>query len=166
MIDYSEHSVLFVDDEKNLLEALRRLLIDEPYEVRTCNNPVEALDLIREDAPTVVVSDFYMPEMKGPQFLAKVREIDESITRVILTGKPDVTAVLDAVTSGSVYRFILKPWDEDELRMTVRQAIGHQQLLAERNYLLTQIQKHGSDISEMEDKTGAFVLTKKGGSDE
>ncbi len=161
MIDYSSHSVLFVDDERNLLVALRRLLADEPYEVRICENPLEALEEIRSDPPSAVVSDFYMPEMLGPQFLAKVREIDEGITRVILTGKPDVTAVLDAVTSGSVYRFILKPWDEDELRMTVRQAIGHQQLVAERNYLLEQIGQHKDSISQMESASGGIVLSKK-----
>lgn len=165
------YSVLFVDDEPNVVEALKRLLIDEPYEVRTCTDPEEALKLVAEDPPTVVVADYYMPKMKGPALLRKVREMDKNIVRMVLTGKPDVTAVLDAVKEGAVYRFILKPWDEDDLKMNLRQAIDYRRLVGERNTLLREVREQRSTIEELEkstpgisklpkrDESGAYVLT-------
>lgn len=166
-------SILFVDDEKSVLEALRRLLLDEPYEVRTCHDPMEAVRQVLADAPTVVVADYCMPRMDGSAFLRKVREIDEGIVRVMLTGKPDVNTILDSVKDGAVYRFILKPWDEDELKMNLRQAIGHSRLRAERDHLLHEVSRHRRTIEALEkshpgisklpkrDAGGAFVLTPK-----
>lgn len=163
-------SVLFVDDEKNVLEALRRLLLDEPYDVRICSDPELALEQITAHAPEVVVADFYMPKMNGPALLRRVRDIDASIVRIVLTGKPDVTAVLDAVQEGSVYRFCLKPWDEDELKMSLRQAIDYHHLLGERNTLLAEVDRQKETLDQLEadhpgisklparDSGGAYVL--------
>jgi DNA-binding NtrC family response regulator len=169
----AKDSVLFVDDEPNVLEALYRLLIDEPYDVRVCEDPVQAVEEVRKNPPTVVVADFYMPELNGPGMLHQVREIDDRIVRVILTGKPDVTAVLDAVSEGAVYRFILKPWDEDELKVTLHQAFDYYRLVCERNELQRQLDRERHTIAQLEksnpgisklpakDESGAFVLTKK-----
>jgi len=166
-------SILFVDDEANLLEALRRMLFEEPFEVRTCSDPRQAVVEVTANAPTVVVADFYMPGMRGPALLSRVREIDESIVRIILTGKPDVTAVLDAVQQGSVWRFILKPWDDDDLKMTLRQAIDYHHLLADRDRLLHEVGQQRLTLESLEashpgithlparDNSGAFVLSKR-----
>lgn len=166
-------SVLFVDDEPNVVEALRRVLLDEPYEVRTCTDPEQALEQILSNAPTVVVADYYMPKMNGPALLKKVREIDKDIVRIILTGKPDVTAVLDSVKEGAVYRFILKPWDDEELIMNLRQAIDYSRLVGERNTLLREVSEHRQTLETLEqshpgisklpeqDAGGAFVLSEK-----
>ena len=171
MKDKERDSVLFVDDEPHLLEALQRLRLDEPYEVRTETNPELALAQVMEDAPTVVVADFYMPQMQGPAMLRKVREIDGSIVRIILTGKPDVTAVLEAVQEGSVYRFILKPWDEDELKMSLQQAIAYHRLLTDRDRLIREVESQRQTLETLEEKhpgitklpaqdyAGAYVLS-------
>jgi len=139
--DLRDPTVLLVDDEKPVLNSLRRVLADEPYTVRTCMNPEEALVRIEQDPPAVVVADYYMPHMTGAQFLQKVREIDDTIVRLILTGKPDVVAVLEAVRLGSVYRFLLKPWDPDELRMSLRQALSYHRLVVGHNDLLTRLEQ-------------------------
>jgi DNA-binding NtrC family response regulator len=173
MKNIARASVLFVDDEVGVLKAIQRMLADEPYAVRVCDKPERALELILEDAPTVVVADYYMPKMTGPVFLSKVRQIDESIVRLVLTGRPDVGAVLDAVHAGSIYRFLLKPWDEDELRMSLRQAIDHNLLLLERKRLIAEVDRHRETLESLEahhpgisklpdrDHSGAFVLTQK-----
>lgn len=137
----SDDSIFFVDDDPAILGALRRLMLDEPYQVRTCEDPIRGLEEVRAHPPTVVVADFYMPPMKGPAFLHEVRRIAPSAVRMILTGKPDLSAVLAAVQDGAVYRFLLKPWDDDDLRMSIRQAVDHYHLVAERDRLLRQI--HG-----------------------
>jgi len=154
--DLQEPAVLLVDDERPVLKSLQRVLADEPYAVRTCDDPQEALARIEENPPAVVVADYYMPKMTGAQFLQKVREIDDSIVRLILTGKPDVVAVLEAVRLGSVYRFLLKPWDSDELKMSLRQALSYHRLVVGHNELLTRLEQqrkmltnYGADAPEV-----------------
>jgi DNA-binding NtrC family response regulator len=141
----SGDSVFFVDDDPAILGALRRLLLDLPYEVRTCDNPVAALEEIKARPPTVVVADFYMPPMNGPAFLHEVRRIAPAAVRMILTGKPDLVAVLAAVQEGAVYRFLLKPWDNDDLRMSIHQAFDHSRLVAERDTLLAELHRRRID---------------------
>jgi len=171
MNELKRNSVLFVDDEPGVLRSLERLLRDEPFDIRTSQDPREALDLVTADPPTVVVADFYMPGMNGPAMLHRVRDIDDQIVRIVMTGKPDVTAVLDAVNEGAVYRFILKPWDEDELRMTLVQAFDYHRLLGERRKLLKELDRQRQTIEKLEtrhpgisklpqkDESGAYVLT-------
>jgi DNA-binding NtrC family response regulator len=135
--------VFFVDDDPAILGALRRLLLDEPYEVRTSSDPAAALDEIRAKPPTVIVADYYMPPMNGPAFLLEVRRIAPAAVRMILTGKPDLGAVVTAVQDGAVHRFLLKPWDDDDLRMTIRHALDYSRLVAERDSLLAEINRRG-----------------------
>ena len=90
----STRSVFFVDDEPNILSALRRSLADEPYDMQTFLDPHELLERVAAERPPVVVSDFYMPAMKGPEVLKKVGEIDPYIVRMILTGQPDLGVFL------------------------------------------------------------------------
>lgn len=163
-------SILFVDDEPNILEALRRLLVDEPYEVRTCVDPRKALDEIRRRLPSVVVADYYMPEMSGPDFLKRVREIHGGIVRMVLTGRPDLEGVLRAVNLGEVYRFVVKPWDDAELKMVLRNALDYGALMRERDRLLVDLERHRQTLAHLErqhpgltklparDDSGAFLL--------
>jgi DNA-binding NtrC family response regulator len=140
-------SLLFVDDDPAILASLKRLFLDEPYDVSTCDDPRAALREVAARPPTVVVADFYMPPMTGPVFLHEVRRIAPFAVRMILTGKPDLGAVLAAVQDGAVYRFLLKPWDDDDLRMSVRQAFDHFDLIAERDRLIAALQRQ-RDASE------------------
>ena len=134
-------SVFFVDDEPNILGALRRTLADEPYAVRTFLDPHEVLERVAAERPPVVVSDFYMPAMKGPEVLKKVSEIDPYIVRMILTGKPDLSAVVAATFDGGVHAFLIKPWQNEALRMEVRNAIYQHDLLMERDATMARIQE-------------------------
>jgi DNA-binding NtrC family response regulator len=137
----SSESVLFVDDDPAILGAIRRLLLDETYEVRTCEDPVEALDQIKASPPTVVVADYYMPPMSGPAFLLEVRRIAPFAVRMILTGKPDLGAVVTAVQDGAVHKFLIKPWDNDDLRRTVREALDYHRLVAMRDGIMADINR-------------------------
>ena len=143
--DRGTRSVFFVDDEHSILAALRRSLADEPYDVQTFLDPHEALERIAAERPPVVVSDFYMPAMKGPEVLKKVGEIDPYIVRMILTGKPDLSAVVAATFDGGVHSFLIKPWDNEALRMEVRNAIYQHDLLVERDATMTRIKEAEMD---------------------
>lgn len=125
------HTVLFVDDEVNILKALQRLLRNEPIDVLTANCPNEALELIERAGPQVVVSDQRMPEMAGVDFLACVRDRHSEVVRMMLTGFTDMTVAVEAINKGEIYRLITKPWNDEELKATLRQAFDHYDLKAE-----------------------------------
>ncbi|MEZ4280655.1 MAG: response regulator [Myxococcota bacterium] len=126
-----DHTVLFVDDEVNILKALQRLLRHEPIQVLTASTPADAFDLIDRYEPQVVVSDQRMPRMNGVDFLSSVRERHGDVVRMMLTGYTDMTVAVEAINKGEIYRLITKPWNDDELKATLRQAFDHYDLKAE-----------------------------------
>jgi DNA-binding NtrC family response regulator len=116
--------VLFVDDEENILRALRRLFRREPWELAFAGSGAEALARGQAEGPfDVVVTDQRMPGMTGVELLQEVRRRWPQAVRLILSGYTDVQAVLDAVNQGAIYKFLTKPWDDDVLRQAVREAV-------------------------------------------
>jgi len=92
--------VLFVDDEPNILNALRRLFMDEDYDVHTAGNGQEALNLMEGGLrPTIIISDQRMPEMGGAEFLAKAAQIAPDSIRMVLTGYADINAAVAAINA-------------------------------------------------------------------
>ena len=127
----NEHTVLFVDDEVNILKALQRLLRMEEMNVLSASRASEAMELLEKHPCQVVVTDQRMPEMSGVDLLAKVREHHPDIVRMMLTGYTEMNVAVDAINRGEIYRLITKPWNDDELRATIRQAFDHADLKAE-----------------------------------
>jgi len=124
-------TVLFVDDELNILKALQRLLRSEPMNVVCASRGSEALELLDKTNAQVVVSDQRMPEMSGVDFLAQVRERRPDVVRMMLTGYTEMDVAVEAINRGEIYRLITKPWNDDELRATIRQAFDHADLKGE-----------------------------------
>ncbi|MBK6630972.1 MAG: Flp pilus assembly complex ATPase component TadA [Betaproteobacteria bacterium] len=131
------YRILLVDDEPNILRALRRVFRQENYEVVTAASGPEALGLLREEPFHVVIADFMMPVMNGGELLRQVRQLRPETIRIMLTGHADVNAVMGAMKAGAVYKFILKPWNDDDLRVTMALALEQHELL-ERNRRLRQ----------------------------
>jgi putative nucleotidyltransferase with HDIG domain len=127
----TDHSVLFVDDEVNILKAIQRLLRHGSWNVLTASRPREALEIIEREPVQVVVSDQRMPEMSGVDFLAQVRERHPDLVRMMLTGYTEMTIAVEAINRGEIYRLITKPWNDDELKATLRQAFDHYDLKRE-----------------------------------
>ena len=123
-----EHTVLFVDDEVNILRAVQRLLRHEPCRVLTASRGSEALGLLADDAAQVVVSDQRMPEMNGVELLSVIRERHPDAVRMMLTGYTEMNVAVDAINHGEIYRLITKPWNDEELKATLRQAFDHYDL--------------------------------------
>lgn len=123
MIDYKPDrtgAVLYVDDELNNLNSFRSTFRRE-FRVYTANNAVEALKQLKMHADIkVIISDQRMPDVTGVEFFEKVRHIYPNKVRIILTGYSDITAVVDAINKGQVYRFIDKPWNNDLVRIAVQ----------------------------------------------
>lgn len=127
----AEHCVLLVDDEVNVLRALRRVLRGEAFAVRTATRAAEALALLAEHPTQVVVSDHRMPDCSGVDLLATVREQHPDVIRLLLSAFTDVDTAIDAVNRGQVHRLITKPWSDDALRATLRQAFEQWELANE-----------------------------------
>jgi len=140
-------TVLFVDDERNVLSSLERHLLREPYRKLFANSAREALALLDGEKIQVVCSDIRMPEMDGLEFLQEVRTRYPHIVRLVLSGTPEIQRVVDAINSGAVYRYITKPIDElAEFRAVLRQAFEYHELQQRQADLLVQLQKMNLDL--------------------
>jgi putative nucleotidyltransferase with HDIG domain len=126
-----QHSVLFVDDEVNILKAIQRLLRHESMTVLTASRPHEAIEILETTEAQVVVSDQRMPEMSGVDLLSTIREHHSDMVRMMLTGYTEMAIAVEAINRGEIYRLITKPWNDDELKATLRQAFDHYDLKRE-----------------------------------
>jgi response regulator RpfG family c-di-GMP phosphodiesterase len=128
-------TILCVDDEPNILAALRRLFRAKGYEVLTAESARAGLAVLEARSVDLVISDMRMPEMDGVQFLERARALWPDTLRLLLTGNADVNLILDAVNRGEIYRYITKPWDDHEMTLVVRHALERKALEAEQRRL-------------------------------
>jgi serine/threonine-protein kinase len=122
--------ILFVDDEERILTALRSIFRIN-YHVFTATNGAEALGLVKKFQPHVVVSDQRMPEMTGVELLRQVKEEAPSTVRLLLTGYSDLAAIVGSLNEGEVFRFVSKPWDNQDIQNTIGEAAAIALELAE-----------------------------------
>ena len=115
-------TLLLVDDEDNILKALIRTLRRDGYRILTARTVDDALDVLARHDVQVIVSDQRMPGTSGTEFLGKVKEMYPHTVRMILSGYTDLVTVTDAVNRGAVYKFLTKPWSDEELRAHIHQA--------------------------------------------
>ena len=131
-----DERVLFVDDEKNVLEGIQRQL-RKRFQVETALGPKQGLAAVEKSGPyAVIVSDLRMPEMDGIQFLARVREIASDSVRMVLTGNADLDNAIQAVNRGHVFRFLTKPCDRDTLVRVLELGIQQYRLITAERELL------------------------------
>ncbi len=121
-------SILIVDDEPLILNALKRLFIDSPFQVLTCSDPLNALKLIGEIDFAVVISDYRMPGISGIELLSRVKVLKPETVRILLTGFADLSIAIDAINLGEVFRFIPKPWDDSDLLRCVGDGVSRYEL--------------------------------------
>lgn len=117
-----DQALLFVDDEPNILQSLRRIFEDDSYTVYTATSGKDALEILSKTPIQVIISDQRMPNMTGTEFLTQVKMLYPKTVRIILSGFSDFNALIDAINNGAIYKFINKPWDIDALRALVNDA--------------------------------------------
>lgn len=118
-------TLLLVDDEVDILSALKRLLHRDGYQILTAASAREGFDLLSTHEVQVILSDQRMPEMNGTEFLSRVRDLYPDTIRIVLSGYTDLNSVTDSINRGSIYKFLTKPWDDEALRTDVREAFRH-----------------------------------------
>lgn len=129
------YGILLVDDEPNVLSALRRVFRQENYRVEVAMSGDEALHTLANGQFQLIISDYKMPGMNGAELLRRVKMLHPDIIRIMLTGEADTGAVLGAINEGAVYKFILKPWNNDDLRITVGLALEQYDLIEKNKKL-------------------------------
>lgn len=130
------HSILFVDDESNILSSLNRLFRPEGYNIFVATGGSEGLKILENRMIDVVVSDMRMPEMDGAQFLEQVSRKWPHTIRILLTGYADMNVTIDAINNGNIYRYISKPWNDNDIILTITNALEYKLLQDDRNRLL------------------------------
>ncbi len=119
-----QRTILFVDDEKMVLKALKRTLRKENYNIFTALGGEEGLKLLEMREIDMVVSDQNMPGMDGISFLQKVKAEQPQTLTIMLTGEKEIDVGMQAINKAGIYKFILKPWDDEDLKATIRQALA------------------------------------------
>lgn len=120
-----ENTLLLVDDDARALSALKRLLSTNGYRILTATGSEDAFELLARNRVGLVVADHYMPGMNGTEFLARIRSLHPSCVRIALTGSANLDIVMDAVNQGAIFKFITKPWQDEQLKETIHEALEH-----------------------------------------
>ncbi|MBI4986208.1 MAG: EAL domain-containing protein [Rhodocyclales bacterium] len=123
-----EGTLLLVDDEENILRSLVRLLRGEGYRILTATGGAAALQMLAGNEVQVILSDQRMPGMSGSEMLSHVKELYPDTVRMVLSGYADLASVTDAINRGNIYKFLIKPWDDDLLRANIREAFDRYEL--------------------------------------
>lgn len=153
----SEHTILCVDDEENVLKSLKRLLLEEDWELLIASNGELGLEILRENEVHLIIADFRMPEMTGVEFLKKAKEIRPGAIRIILSGFADVNAIVNAINEGEIYKFISKPWNDDELKITIRRSLEQFELIQENSGLNKKIRDQNEQLRTLNESLEAKV---------
>lgn len=144
------HTVLIVDDEVNVLRSLERTLRNEKYAILTAGSAAEALDILEATPVDLIISDLGMPGMNGFELLKVVKEKYPAIARIILTGQSDTPTVLRAINEGEVYRFFTKPWDNEEVEVSIRQTLKHFDFLRAAHKMMCRLKEQDRLIQDLE----------------
>lgn len=141
--------ILLVDDEVENLRALERTL-RRHFQTVSFTSPLQGLDEVRKNTFAVVISDLRMAELSGTEFLARVAELSHLSSRVMLTAHTDTKEMLEAINRAEIYRYITKPWNNEELTLTIQQAADHYRLRSQNETLLQELEAKNRNLSEKE----------------
>jgi response regulator RpfG family c-di-GMP phosphodiesterase len=155
--------LLLVDDEGNILAALKRLLRRDGYTILSASSGAEGLKLLQEYPDIgVILSDQRMPEMTGTEFLGKVKALYPDTVRIVLSGYTDLNSVTDAINEGAIYKFLTKPWDDELLRKNVCDAFEYHELKLKNQRLTKELSLANEKLEQKvaeKTKDASFNLT-------
>lgn len=149
--------ILFVDDEENVLTAVKRAFLDTDYAILTATSGKDAIKILEENDVQVIVSDYRMPEMNGAELLKIVKKQWNDTIRIVLSGYADLQALITAVNEGHIYRFIAKPWNDDELKIAVANALERYFLYKEKERLTETLKEKNEQLSVLNAKLKEFT---------
>jgi two-component system, probable response regulator PhcQ len=164
------YSLLVVDDEDSVRNSLKRTLRNEDYEIIDRSSAEDGLKLLLERPVDIIISDHAMPGMTGIEFLRMARIHRPDSIRIILTGQADLEMAVRAINEDQLYRFLLKPWDQIDLRVMLRLAVRHLEserrtvrllnLLRKQTAIIERLEREHPEVLQVDrDERGAILLT-------
>ena len=134
--------IVVVDDEKMVTSAFKALFKVEGYsDVHLFNNPCDALEFLKTETPDLIISDFIMPEMNGLEFLTEAKKLYPEVSMILLTGYADKENAIKAINEIGLYKYIEKPWDNDDLLMNIKNGIERSHLLENLRNKINELEK-------------------------
>jgi DNA-binding NtrC family response regulator len=146
------HTILVVDDEKLILNSIKHILRNENYHFLTAQSGIEGLKLLKKHNVQLVISDQQMPEMTGLEFLKQVKVLYPEILTIMLTAHAEIGLAIDAINEAGIYKFMVKPWENTDLKITVRRAFESLELELERDKLLKQVHVIETTLKDLENE--------------
>jgi len=148
MSEEKKINVLYVDDEENNLTSFRATY-RKTFNVHTAISAADGINILENEPINIIITDQRMPEMTGIEFLESILEKYPDPMRILLTGYSDMQAVINAINKGQVYRYITKPWDEHDLRITIEKAYEVYRLREENKELMASLVKANEQLEFM-----------------
>jgi PAS domain S-box-containing protein/diguanylate cyclase (GGDEF)-like protein len=155
-------TLLLVDDEENILNALKRLLRRDGYHIITATSAAEGLQRLAEHEVDVIVSDQRMPGMTGVEFLRRAKELYPDTVRMVLSGYTELQSIIDAVNEGAIYKFLTKPWDDERLRSHVAEAFRQKDLADENRRLSREVEAANADLASVNAQLEHLLAQRQG----
>lgn len=141
--------VLFVDDETNILSSLRRLFRPLGYRIFIAESGQKGLEILENNEIDLIISDMRMPEMDGAEFLARAAKKWPDTIRILLTGYADMTSTIAAINEGKIYQYVSKPWEDNDIKLSVQYALKQKALEKERDQLLELTKKQNAELQDL-----------------
>lgn len=156
-----QRTLLLVDDEDNVLSALKRLLRRDGYRILVANSGCEGLEILAQEQIDVIVSDQRMPGMNGVQFLRRAKNLHPHTIRIVLSGYTELQSITDAINEGSIYKFLTKPWDDANLRANIEEAFRRKEIVDENQRLHLEVQHGNRELSRVNHQLRSLLEEKK-----
>jgi len=143
------HTILCVDDEQQILSSLKRLLRKENFDLFTATNGEDGFRIMATRDIHLVISDHRMPDMSGISFLAKIRETYPDTIRILLTGYTEIDSIKASINEGHVYKFLLKPWNDDNLKQEIRKGLEQYDLIQSNHSLHLMVAAKNKELEQI-----------------
>ncbi|MBN9206226.1 EAL domain-containing protein [Methylibium petroleiphilum] len=144
-----QRTLLLVDDEENIVAALRRLLRAEGWLLLSATSAEEALELMARHEVDVILSDQRMPGMTGVELLRRAKQLYPETIRLVLSGYTELQSITDAINEGAIYKFLAKPWDDEQLRTHLREAFALKEMADQNRRLDEEVQAANRELAEL-----------------
>ncbi|MEE2869082.1 MULTISPECIES: response regulator [unclassified Alcanivorax] len=148
--DKNMYQVMLVDDEDYILKALKRTInMYTDWDVETYQDPREALRRARTTVFDAVITDYMMPELNGLELLQELRDLQPDTIRILLTGVIDIETVMSAINKAGAFRFIPKPWDDEQLLGNIREGLKFRDILLENRILAETVREQRQTLRSL-----------------
>lgn len=143
-----EKTLLLVDDEENVIRSLRRLFRSEPFTLLSANSGEEGLAILEQQPVSVILSDQRMPGMTGSDFLKIVKQRFPDTIRIVMSGYTELESITSAINDGAIFKFLLKPWEDEKLVAHIREAFSYQDLKINNLRLTEELKKLNASLED------------------